>query len=1472
MKRKKYSTGGEMNTGTESTKSGGFEVGKAYKGVDGHTYRFMGDKGNGKGLFMLGREYVLKSYDDIIMKKVGLFEEGGRVYKLGDKWSSDFDYDGMLETASQADLSWGVAKLDKLSRSLEDVNYHTVNKPLYEAIQLLKAGHKEAAEKEMAKFHSLVKEELNEEFAKGGVVKFVKEGEQYKNSWGRKGFKEYHGNCIGAFDLKEWKHDYGFLYELNDFDKKYWSDVPLKQNEMLFRYESDATKIGGMLPVIKINLEKGLIYFIEDLYSDDDKNLKFETRGVKPLFISLHESVYTTMSKKPNYKMTDFFEKGGKISAMDMLDFRQIDLKDVYYELDSRIGNLRIIEENKDGISCDVKDWGIWEHDYQDYERDEEDFEDDDFMILSNSSSVQLNNIIKEVLKKYPKVDIEWDTSEKSYIDIYISRKVEMAKGGKVRKRFYDGGGQINWGKDLSDGYNVGTDVHITDKNSMFKGKAGFIIGEVGKDFLVTISIDGNDRNVVVSKKGVEKIDEPFAKGGELSKDEQIWQIKGNGGKYVSVGMDGKVKWFESPDKGYTYTKEDAESFAQELGLSDYEIVKYDKNWWKMGDGGKVDKFLHVFKLTYPSGDYRIESYEGEYMSPNAALMKMRISLNGLKSYKYTGTSGDSYKYKEWQKMKANKKSDRECWDAIFEKEMAEGGVMDKEHIKTYTLFDRHAMSADVREEILDIIGEVQGEVRMTLKNQLFGLFDGYLYNDILINANKQSSELYDRISKVVDKVSSYPKFSKGGTTFRDGGDIGESNTDMLHSQVQEIKHHAMELSKLVHKDMYVEAWVVVKAQRAATDLSDITHYLDGEENKFEHGGNIPEENVSMLHNQVKNIKHHAMELSELVHKGMEVEPWVIGKAQRVASDLSDITHYLDGESDKFEHGGYMADGGEVGSFEKKVKDAMKVTNKWHFINEQVNGNEVQLKMFVGAKEVDVQIFKINGKSANMPRNYSGKRDTLQMIMDAVNKISMAHGGYMDDGGMMAKGGNLDAKYTPDDVYQFAVESKYIIGFQGREDILYFKSKEEAKNYVKERPSNRTYLGIIMADGSMMAKGGKMKEWKGNLYVKQTSVDYFGDHEGTSKSPTKRWFRVNRNPMTKGRLEEMAKPYIEKFGKENVKIKNFEMMAQGGDIDDFKFTFETNEDLAKAESTGYVPDYDIVRIEVDLGDGNTVDFPVKTREQYANELETRGDKIMNAYQDKMYFDINEYATDEDNEEYEEEYAKGGNVRKRTGLNLIKVDDQMKKITRGRIVNVKLPNEVKAFKTKVVDVYDDFVTTARGIFSKKYIFEDGGSVPQKKYDDTVARTILAQLGGSGRLTAMTGAYQFTNVQGRGLAFKIKNARANYIKIMLNSMDLYDVEIGRIRGGQYKIVKEGLGLYADQLKRFIENGTGMRLSLAKGGDVKRSRYADGGQLDPVVFDVFIMMPEDEMMGMEEEPDVYEASAMQYKKGGVSLKHKK
>jgi hypothetical protein len=50
----------------------------------------------------------------------------------------------------------------------------------------------------------------------------------------------------------------------------------------------------------------------------------------------------------------------------------------------------------------------------------------------------------------------------------------------------------------------------------------------------------------------------------------------------------------------------------------------------------------------------------------------------------------------------------------------------------------------------------------------------------------------------------------------------------MLRSKVKEVKHHAEELGKSVKPKTEVEAWVVAKAERSASDLSDITHYLDG--------------------------------------------------------------------------------------------------------------------------------------------------------------------------------------------------------------------------------------------------------------------------------------------------------------------------------------------------------------------------------------------------------------------------------------------------------------------------------------------------------------------------------------------------------------------------------------------------------------------------------------------------------------------
>jgi len=92
------------------------------------------------------------------------------------------------------------------------------------------------------------------------------------------------------------------------------------------------------------------------------------------------------------------------------------------------------------------------------------------------------------------------------------------------------------------------------------------------------------------------------------------------------------------------------------------------------------------------------------------------------------------------------------------------------------------------------------------------------------------------------------PNVSKiESTNFRDGGKVEEHNIDMLHNLGVQIKHHSYELMKNIHKNDDVEAWVVAKAERAATDLSDISHYLEGEKKKFDNGGYVNKMNSVLV-------------------------------------------------------------------------------------------------------------------------------------------------------------------------------------------------------------------------------------------------------------------------------------------------------------------------------------------------------------------------------------------------------------------------------------------------------------------------------------------------------------------------------------------------------------------------------------------------------------------------------------------------
>lgn len=157
--------------------------------------------------------------------------------------------------------------------------------------------------------------------------------------------------------------------------------------------------------------------------------------------------------------------------------------------------------------------------------------------------------------------------------------------------------------------------------------------------------------------------------------------------------------------------------------------------------------------------------------------------------------------------------------------------------------------------------------------------------------------------------------------------------------------------------------------------------------------------------------------------------------------------------------------------------------------------------------------------------------------------------------------------------------------------------------------------------------------------------------------------------------------------------------------------------------------------------------------------------------------------------------------------------QPSQLTKEKVEKINSYLDMMQLKPSIVKWGDGSVSL---VFKDKY--EDGGSVRDKERDREIADTILKQLGGINRLEVMTGAYNFL-IHPNGVSFRLKSRKANYVKIILTSKDLYDVEIGKVSGLNYKVVNEGKDLYADMLIGFIEKNTGMYLKLFQlGGETE------------------------------------------------------
>jgi hypothetical protein len=135
-------------------------------------------------------------------------------------------------------------------------------------------------------------------------------------------YKNIHNQqSVGAFahrDNKKYIGDY-YLFMLDDYDRDFYSHLPLKPNEILFRTETETGKISKSNPLIKINVDKGWVYFMSDdndpNSDEDDKNPKFNTRAVETLYLSLNSKIKSYNQGLIPYEEISSYAKGGSIKS-----------------------------------------------------------------------------------------------------------------------------------------------------------------------------------------------------------------------------------------------------------------------------------------------------------------------------------------------------------------------------------------------------------------------------------------------------------------------------------------------------------------------------------------------------------------------------------------------------------------------------------------------------------------------------------------------------------------------------------------------------------------------------------------------------------------------------------------------------------------------------------------------------------------------------------------------------------------------------------------------------------------------------------------------------------------------------------------------------------------------------------------------------------------------------------------------------
>ena len=319
--------------------------------------------------------------------------------------------------------------------------------------------------------------------------------------------------------------------------------------------------------------------------------------------------------------------------------------------------------------------------------------------------------------------------------------------------------------------------------------------------------------------------------------------------KYLCKNKDCPIKMTYNQFINYLYTETYLDDLEYENGGGVDEKISY-----AIFSGDKMLSSVYLNNLGYT------EKWVG-YQDEDADKFGIKKIPAPKKIFVFRENSWLSFNSKEGAIEKIEYWKEDISKDSRYDDKIKKSLIKSAENLKQNIFPVKYAKGGGVGEYDIEILKKKYSEMNVSLHTKTGQVYVGGIKPNNKLYSDDKGYYLIDGYEKFMNKkypikkyfnhlenaVLSYymnDKFEKGGES-KGEYDVYD-NKRMLLNQANEIEHHSEELIEQVNNTKKVPAWVIAKMERATTDLSDITHYLDGE-NKMANGGNVGEVKYEIL-------------------------------------------------------------------------------------------------------------------------------------------------------------------------------------------------------------------------------------------------------------------------------------------------------------------------------------------------------------------------------------------------------------------------------------------------------------------------------------------------------------------------------------------------------------------------------------------------------------------------------------------------